>query len=108
VEQDSIETEYLTFLIQSDHDENGQEVRAYFSASDGLCAPHYARLLSLAKRIPAWLTEFHERKFETLFTRTSQFIELSAYGRQEEFAKLSEKDKLVWKELALSLRGNRD
>ncbi|MDR1399390.1 MAG: hypothetical protein LBJ41_05670 [Treponema sp.] len=108
VEQDNIEKEYLTFLIQSDHDENGQEVRAYFTASEGLCAPHYARLISLAKRIPAWLTEFHERKFETLFTRTSQFIELSAYGQQEKFAQLDQKDKLVWKELALNLRGNRD
>jgi hypothetical protein len=108
VEQENIETEYLGFLLQSSNDENGREVRDYFTASDGLCVPHYAQLLGLAKRIPAWLTEFHEGVFEALFNRASQFIELSAYGRQEEFATLSEKDKLVWKELALKLRGNRD
>jgi hypothetical protein len=104
VEQDNIEKEYLTFLTQSEQDSNGQELQAFFTASDGLCIPHYSRLLTLTKRVPAWLSGFHERRFSELFRRTSEFIELSAYGRQEEFARLPEADKVVWKELALALR----
>lgn len=105
VERARIEKEYLTFLAQAEDAGNGSEVRDFFMKSEGFCAPHYAALLETAKHIPQWLIEFHERKFEELFQRTSQFIELSAYGRQEEFARLSEKDQLVWKEIARNLRG---
>jgi hypothetical protein len=39
-------------------------------------------------------------------TRLEKFIELSAYGRQKEFAELSEKDQVVWKEAAACLNEN--
>jgi hypothetical protein len=111
VERDSIEEEYLSFLAASGGDSTEEkELRAAFTASEGLCAPHYAKLLFNAKgkprAIPKWLKEFHETKFRELLRRTSQFIELSAYGRQAEFALLSEKDQLVWKEAAIILRGS--
>jgi len=115
-EQDRIEEEYLSFIAGANDDEDEEEDPAVPSlsrilcASDGLCAPHYARLLFTPKgkkrRLPAWLKVFHENKFRELKRRVDQFIELSAYGRQEEFFRLSEKDQLVWKELALILRGN--
>ncbi|MDR2103200.1 MAG: DUF6062 family protein [Treponema sp.] len=129
VEQDRIEEEYLSFLAQSGGDSREeQDLREIFTASEGLCAPHYEKLLALGQskssglwglrpglkrglkplRIPPWLIEFHEHKFAELYRRVGQFIELSAYGRQEEFAALSEKDQLVWKELALVLRGSAD
>jgi hypothetical protein len=117
-EQDRIEEEYLGFLAGSGGDSGEErELREVFTASEGLCAPHYEKLLALGQgrlggkrrlkplRIPPWLTEFHDRKFAGLYRRVEQFIELSAYGRQKEFAALSEKDQLVWKELALVLRG---
>jgi hypothetical protein len=123
-ERDRIEKEYLGFLACAGGDSADEgELREAFTASEGLCAPHYARLLETAaprKRrlpwgnspggsspggIPGWLKTFHEGKFEELLRRAGQFIELSAYGRQEEFAALPEKDQLVWKELALNLRG---
>jgi hypothetical protein len=111
VERDRIEEEYLSFLAGSGGDSPEEsELRGAFEKSEGLCAPHYSRLLFIprgkVRNIPLWLREFHERKFRDLKTRVDQFIELSAYGRQDEFAKLSEKDQLVWKELALSLRGS--
>jgi hypothetical protein len=107
VERERIEKEYLTFLIQADDGgENGKAVQQFFTASEGFCAPHYAELLKTSKSVPKWLTSFHEIKFENLMRRTSQFIELSAYGRGAEFARLSEKDKLVWKEIARNLRGD--
>jgi hypothetical protein len=116
VERDRIEAEYLSFLIQSEGDSREEgELREGFTGSDGLCAPHYEKLLAAGRgkfpgkgkslRIPPWLVEFHRRKFDELLRRTGRFIELSAYGRQEEFAALTEKDKLVWKELALVLWG---
>jgi hypothetical protein len=114
-ERDRIEEEYLSFLAASGEGGSGdtpesQEFRSVFTASDGLCAPHYARLLLTPKgkprAIPEWLKNFQETKFTDLLRRAGQFIELSAYGRQEEFSALSEKDQLVWKELALALRGN--
>ncbi|MDR2485587.1 MAG: hypothetical protein LBD55_09350 [Treponema sp.] len=118
VEQDRIEKEYLGFLVQgeiatgasqpeeaSGH-KNERELRDFFTASDGLCAPHYGRLLETAKRIPGWLIEVHDHKFNELLQRAGRFIELSAYGRQEEFARLPEKDQTVWKELAVNLRGD--
>jgi hypothetical protein len=118
-ERDRIEEEYLSFLAGTggkDGDsrvtEEEMEFRAAFTASDGLCAPHYARLLVTPKgkprSVPAWLKDFQETKFNELLARVGRFIEFSAYGRQEEFAALSEKDQLVWKELALSLRGSAD
>jgi hypothetical protein len=110
VERERIEREYLTFLAELDETSGAsfaesRELRAAFEASDGLCAPHYAFLLECVKRVPVWLREFHEKRFEELMHRTSTFIELSAYGRQAEFARLPPEDQLVWKELALVLRG---
>ncbi|MDR0553646.1 MAG: hypothetical protein LBG76_02455 [Treponema sp.] len=114
-EQERIEGEYLTFLIEAGSGEHAEELREFFTASDGLCIPHYEKLLEYARHghgifprgrtIPRWLIAFHESRFEELLRRTGQFIEFSAYGRQAEFAGLSEADKLVWKELALTLRG---
>ena len=109
-ERDRIEEEYLSFLAEAGGNSKEEaELRTLFIASDGLCAPHYSGLMFSPKgknrRPPSWLKEFHEKKFRDLKTRVDQFIELSAYGRQEEFGRLSEKDKLVWKEAAQALRG---
>jgi hypothetical protein len=105
IERERLEREYLTFIAQAETDDNAMELRSIFTASEGFCAPHYAKLLETAKHIPQWLIEFHQNKFNRLMERTSRFIELSAYGRQEEFAVLSKEDQLVWKELARNLRG---
>jgi hypothetical protein len=105
-ERNRIETEYLSFLLEADGESpEERELREAFTASQGLCVPHYSKLLQTSVRVPAWLREFHERRFEALLLRASQFIELSAYGRQEEFAALSPEDQVVWKELAITLRG---
>ena len=112
LERDRIEEEYLSFLAGSGGtSDEEKELRSVFSSSDGLCAHHYSSLLFTPKQkqrnIPHWLREFHEKKFRELQTRVNQFIELSAYGRQEEFSRLSERDQLVWKELALVLNANK-
>jgi hypothetical protein len=115
-ERDRIEHEYLGFLAGSGPADDGKgaggadeaELREIVTQSEGLCAPHFGALLESFKNIPPWLTAFHEEKFEKLFERVNRFIELSAYGRQEEFRRLPEKDQLVWKELALNLRGGRE
>ena len=94
LERDRIEREYLGFLTQKESNvqkENEEELKDFFTKGDGLCAPHYGRLLETSKYIPEWLIEFHNHKFTELFRRTDQFIELSAYGRQAEFAALSKK-----------------
>ncbi len=110
LERERMEAEFLTFLAgvgdgACAEGSDEAELRAAFEASDGLCAPHYQTLLALVRKVPSWLKDFHERRFEELLRRTSSFIDLSAYGRQAEFAALSEADKLVWKELAETLRG---
>lgn len=108
VERERIEREFLTFLAgagDSGGAEDEAELRAAFEASDGLCAPHYQTLLAVVKRVPVWLSSLHERRFDELLRRTSAFIELSAYGRQAEFERLPPEDKVVWKELAETLRG---
>jgi hypothetical protein len=106
-ERDRIEEEYLGFLAGAGG-EQGEELREFFTASQGLCVPHYAKLLvcrGRPRKIPPWLAEFQEGRFKSLLGRVGRFIELSAYGRQEEFRNLSEADQLVWKELAAILRG---
>jgi hypothetical protein len=109
VERGRIETEYLGFLAGSGGDSADEaELRKAFEASEGLCAPHYAKLLENFRRAPAWLTDFHERRFDALMRRTLDFIEFSAYGRQDDFKKLSPADQVVWKELAVALRGTLD
>jgi hypothetical protein len=106
VEQERIEAEYLSFLAESGGDSQDEAgLRAFFTASDGFCAPHYEKLLKTVKTVPAWIIRFQEERFRELLARTERFIELSAYGRQAEFSRLAEKDKIVWKELAVSLRG---
>jgi hypothetical protein len=105
-ERDRIENEYLTFLLETTGDSGEErELREVFTASGGLCVPHYGKLLQIGGRIPSWLREFHEGRFEALLRRTSRFIELSAYGRQDEFAALPPEDQVVWQELAKTLRG---
>ena len=111
VEREKIEQEYLDFLSNAGGDSSEeQELRLFFTASDGLCAPHYAGLLFTPKgskrTVPVWLKNFQEHKFKELKIRLDQFIEFSAYGRQKEFAGLSEKDQLVWKEAAACLNEN--
>ncbi|MDR0443286.1 MAG: DUF6062 family protein [Treponema sp.] len=111
VEREKIEHEYLDFLNNSGgNSPEERELREFFTASDGLCAPHYNALLfgqSGWKRIvPRWIRTFQEKKFKELLTRLGVFIELSAYGRQKEFAALSEKDQVVWKEAAACLSLN--
>jgi hypothetical protein len=111
VEREKIEQEYLDFLASSGgNSKEEEELRSYFTNSDGLCAPHYAALLFTPKgskrNVPAWIKDFQEQKFKELKIRLEQFIELSAYGRQKEFAALSEKDQLVWKEAAACLTEN--
>jgi hypothetical protein len=109
VERDRIEVEYLGFIAQAGGGSSDErDLQWAFIASEGLCAPHYGKLLERYKKIPRWIIAFHEHKFEKLIKRVNQFIELSAYGRQEEFRGLSEKDQLVWKELAVELRGTAD
>jgi hypothetical protein len=109
LERERIEVEYLGFLAGSDGESDEErELRRAFTASPGLCAPHYGQLLELYRKIPGWIVEFHERKFDKLKNRVDNFIEFSAYGRQEEFRALSEEDQLVWKELAAELRGTAD
>ncbi|MDR0473890.1 MAG: DUF6062 family protein [Treponema sp.] len=111
IERGKIEEEYLSFLASSGGNSSEEkELRETFTASEGLCVPHYAALLHTPKGwprlIPHWIKSFHEDKFRKLLDRIDKFIDLSAYGRQEEFAALSEKDQLVWKEAAASLRGD--
>jgi hypothetical protein len=109
--REEIEHGYLSFLALADgNSSEEQELRSFFTASDGLCAPHYARLLFLPKGIkrtvPAWIKNFQEQKFKDLIKRLDKFLELSAYGRRNEFDALSEKDKIVWKEVAACLYEN--
>jgi len=111
IEREKIEQEYLTFLCDSDgNSSEEQELRIFFTSSDGLCAPHYSGLLFKPKgqkrTVPAWIKNFQENKFKELKKRLDVFIELSAYGRQKEFAALSEKDQVVWKEAAAYLAEN--
>lgn len=109
IERERIEIEYLGLLAEcrgSSPEET--ELRAAFEASQGLCAPHWALLLAKSRIVPSWLQDFHRQKFENLMERTLRFIDLSAYGRQEEFRQLSQEDQLVWKELATALRGTVD
>ena len=111
IERERIEEEYLGFLaLCSGVSAEENELREAVRASDGLCIPHYTGLLFTPKGkpriIPEWIREFHEYKYNNLLERVNKFIEFSAYGRQDEFAALPEKDQLVWKEAARTLRGS--
>lgn len=117
-EQQRIEKDFLTFIAEIQagdkasakkttlHNvESDAELVRFFTESAGLCVPHYADLMTLVRKIPSWLSKFQEEKFATLLERTNRFIDYSAWGKQKEFATLCDADKLVWKELAETLRG---
>lgn len=103
-ETSRIEREFLGFIAEC----ADPDFIAFFTASEGLCVPHYRRLVSQVRRLPLWVTEFHERKYGRLLERSKAFIECSAWGRQADFDALSPEDKVVWKELARTLRGSVD
>jgi len=111
IEREKIENEYLDFISNTGgNSSEEQEFRMFFSSSDGLCAPHYSALMftpkGLKRTVPIWIKNFQELKFKELKKKLDVFIELSAFGRQKEFAALSEKDQLVWKEAAACLSEN--
>lgn len=105
-EQQRIEREFLTFLAGSHKDDASldEEMRTFFTHSDGLCVPHYAQMIKLC-HVPKWIASFQEEKFTKLKQRTERFIDYSAWGKQDEFSSLSDEDKIVWKEIASVLRG---
>ena len=108
-EQQRIEDEFLTFIAEAaklaPEDEN--ELRELLTSGAGLCIPHYARMVELRKRrIPKWFMEFQESKYKTLLERTNRFIDFSAWGKQKQFEALPPEDKVVWKELAATLRSS--
>ncbi len=105
-EKERIEKEFLTFLAEvTDKSDSDKHLINFFTASQGLCVPHYAKLIQCSKKVPKWLSEFHEQKFLNLLERTNRFIDFSAWGKQKDFASLSAEDKVVWKEIAQTLRG---
>ena len=111
IERENIENEYLDFLAQADgNSSEEQELKEFFTKSDGLCAPHYGDLLITRKgkkrKVPKWIITFHEQKFKDLKIRLDQYISLSAFGRQKEFEKLSKKDQMVWQEAAACITEN--
>ncbi len=99
-EKERIENEFLSFIGGSDGDDG---LGAVITSSQGLCVPHYARLVRAVRHIPRWLSEFQEKRFTSLMKRTENFIEFSAWGRQKDFNGLSDADKVVWKELSAVL-----
>ena len=89
IEKKKIEKDFSSFLTENHKDKETQEqIIAYFTASDGLCVPHYAKLLRFFKP-PFWLKKFQEQKFESLNERVLRFIDYSAWGNQEKFESLS-------------------
>ncbi len=103
-ETDRVEREFLGFIAGAED----ADFTRFFTASEGLCLPHYRLLLATVRRVPAWLADFQVAKFERLLARAGNFVEFSAWGRQADFERLSPADKVVWKELALALRGTAD
>ncbi|HKL85331.1 MAG TPA: hypothetical protein VJ861_03250, partial [Treponemataceae bacterium] len=103
-ETERIEREFLGFIAECFE----TSFTSIFTASDGLCLPHYSRMIQDVRKIPAWIETFQIQKFQNLLTRSKDFIEFSAWGRQSDFDRLSAADKIVWKELARTLRGNAD
>jgi len=101
-ERDRIENEFLGYIAE----QSEQVFIDFFCSSGGLCIPHFIRLLRDVKKVPSWLKEFHNQRFQQLQERTRQFIECSAWGRQDDFEALSSEDKVVWKELARTLHGS--
>ncbi|NLK45239.1 MAG: hypothetical protein GX297_01070 [Treponema sp.] len=112
-EQSRMEKEFLTFIAEakeaniSTNPQNNEDIPLpiFFVKSQGLCIQHYAKLITFTKKVPKWLKNFQEKRFIDLEERTSRFIDFSAWGRQKDFESLSEADKVVWKELATTLRG---
>ena len=108
LEQDKIESQFLLFIAEASKlsPEDAEELKNLIIKGNGFCIPHYAKLVRLlGRRIPRWLSDFQETKYKTLLKRTGDFIEFSAWGRQKDFENLSTEDKVVWKELAQTLRG---
>jgi len=101
--EQTVEREFLGYIAErTEH-----EFIEFFSRSSLLCVPHYRALCVTTKKIPRWLIESHEARYASLLQRVRSFIECSAWGRQTDFDALSDEDKIVWKELARTLRGSR-
>jgi hypothetical protein len=75
----------------------------------GALRPALRLLVAQAKKVPAWLKDFPGKEIRCL-ARSLRASSLNRphWGRQDDFAALSDADKVVWKEIALALRGSSD
>mgnify|MGYP006283833237 CR=1 FL=1 len=82
-----------------------RELEEAFKQSEGLCLPHYRRLLA-GRRPPEWLEAFQQAKVERLDGALQRFVEYSNAGLQGR-PELSRDDQLQWKEVLRFLYGER-
>jgi hypothetical protein len=102
-QKEQIEKDFISYLTDKHEKNMSEELETFFTRSDGLCVKHYAKLVTQSRNIPEWLEKFQLEKFTLLLERAQKFYQFSAWGRQKDFATLSEADKVVWKELAKTL-----
>lgn len=100
--ESEIERHYLSIIAR--HWEKA-ELQESFEQSEGLCLPHYRRLLR-GRRPPAWLERFQRGKAERLGTEISRYV---AYANATTGARpqLSREEQLRWKAVLRFLYGER-
>lgn len=99
------ETRHLAVLIDFIEDENLQNA---FLGSDGLCLPHFKRLLEKCKNVPAWLREFQIRRYRELLVAIDTFIDACNASTPRTEASLSPKEKNAWKNVIDMLYGRKE
>ncbi len=99
-----IEKTYLSIIVDYIEDD---EFVSKFVKSDGLCIPHYERLLSRMKHPPKWLVDFHVKKYREILKGLDRYIDSCNYSLGERRPKLTKKEKLVWKKVVEYIYGQK-
>jgi hypothetical protein len=81
------------------------EMRSGIEASSGLCMPHFAAVMRLAREPPRWFIELHRSACEQLLDVLVRYIDCQKLSTEARKAALSYEDEMAWKRLAPLLTG---
>jgi hypothetical protein len=82
---------------------NDREFKEGFLKSDGLCIPHYKKLVSKLKPIPEWLLDFHLAQYENKLKMLNAFLDNSETTMEKKNG--IELDDDIWKKVVEVLKG---
>jgi len=96
------ETMYISVIIKYLNDD---KFKTKLLSSEGLCIPHYKKLLTKTKTLPQWFTDFHIKRYNEILTKLDKYLDSCNFSLGDKPPLLTDDEKLIWKKLVKTLFG---